>query len=176
VNPGSYQGTGGGFESGRGNYQSSGWGGGMSSGYTGHVGQQSGMSGGMGNYGQTGQTGQRTGRGPKNWTRSDDRIRDDVNERLAFHSDIDASEIEVEVHNGEVTLKGTVDHRQSKRAAEDIADGVHGVKQVHNQIRVESREHATAGTQGSQQGTGSTSNPGSTTSSSSATAGVGAKK
>lgn len=139
----------------------------MSSGYTGNVGAQSGMTGGMGTYGgQMGQ--QRTGRGPKNWTRSDDRIRDDVNERLAYHSDIDASEIEVEVHNGEVTLKGTVDHRHSKRVAEDVADGVNGVKQVHNQIRLEPQEHMSKGTHGSQQS-------GSTTSSSAMTT-AGAKK
>jgi len=84
----------------------------------------------------SGQRGQHYGRGPKGWQRSDDRIRDDIAERLAQHPDVDASEIEIEVHNAEVTLKGNVDSRDSKRAAEDIAEGVFGVRDVQNQIRV----------------------------------------
>jgi hypothetical protein len=80
--------------------------------------------------------GPHAGRGPKGWQRSDERIREDVSERLADHPDIDASEIEVQVNNGEVTLSGTVDQRLNKRLAEDIAEGVSGVRDVHNQIRV----------------------------------------
>jgi BON domain len=90
--------------------------------------------GGMGTYSQRGQF---AGRGPKNWQRSDERIKDDVSERLSDHPDIDASEIEVQVKNAEVILIGTVDHRDSKRLAEDIAQCVSGVKDVHNQIHVE---------------------------------------
>jgi len=94
--------------------------------------------------------GRHTGRGPKGWQRSDDRIREDVNERLTDHPHIDASEIEVKVDNGEVTLSGTVDERQSKRLAEDIAESVSGVREVHNQIRVQQGETANrgAGSQG----------------------------
>lgn len=92
-------------------------------------------SGGMGTYYP--QRGQFAGRGPKNWQRSDERIKDDVSERLTDHPDIDASEIEVMVKSAEVTLSGTVDHRDAKRLAEDIAQNISGVKDVHNQIRVE---------------------------------------
>ena len=49
---------------------------------------------------------------------------------------VDASDIEVEVKDGEVTLKGTVEERWMKRLAEDIAEVVPGVHDVHNQIRV----------------------------------------
>ncbi len=84
----------------------------------------------------SGQRGQHYGHGPKGWQRSDDRIRDDIAEKLAQHPDVDASDIEVEVHNAEVTLKGNVDSRDSKRAAEDIAEGVFGVRDVQNQLRV----------------------------------------
>src|SRR5205085_11361201 len=45
--------------------------------------------------------GQHTGRGPKGYTRSDDRIMEDVCERLTQHGNIDASEITVQVNNGE---------------------------------------------------------------------------
>lgn len=80
--------------------------------------------------------GQYRGRGPKNYTRSDDRIKEDINDRLTDYSYIDASEIEVEVSNGDVTLTGTVDSRYDKRMAEDIAEDVSGVKNVENRIRV----------------------------------------
>lgn len=94
-------------------------------------------SGGMGQY----YGGRHAGRGPKGYQRSDDRIREDINERLTQHPDIDATEIDVVVASGEVTLSGTVDHRRTKRLAEDVAEGVSGVRDVHNQIRVQHAEH-----------------------------------
>jgi HSP20 family molecular chaperone IbpA len=84
-----------------------------------------------------GARGRFAGRGPKNWRRSDERIREDVNERLTEHPDVDATDIEVEVKNGEVTLTGRVDDRASKRIAEYISESVSGVKDVHNQLRIE---------------------------------------
>lgn len=76
------------------------------------------------------------GRGPKGYRRSDDRIRDDVSDRLADDPYVDASDIEVSVQNGEVTLSGTVDSRQARRRAEDIAESVSGVSYVQNNLRV----------------------------------------
>lgn len=76
------------------------------------------------------------GRGPKGWKRSDDRILEDVHERLADDPQVDASEIEVRVENGEVTLNGTVDSRQAKRRAEDCAESVSGVTHCQNNLRV----------------------------------------
>src|SRR5215217_4567696 len=52
------------------------------------------------------------GRGPKNWRRSDERIREMVNERLTDHDDVDATDIEVSVQDAEVTLTGTVTSRR----------------------------------------------------------------
>jgi hypothetical protein len=76
------------------------------------------------------------GRGPKGYTRTDDRIREEVCERLSRDDDVDASEIEVLVQNGEVTLEGTVQTRSMKHQAEDLADDVTGVSDVHNRLRV----------------------------------------
>lgn len=76
------------------------------------------------------------GKGPKNWVRPDARIRDEVCELLANDPEIDASEIEVTVKDGEVTLEGVVDDRRTKRLAEHILDDVLGVKDVHNRLRV----------------------------------------
>jgi osmotically-inducible protein OsmY len=77
-----------------------------------------------------------SGRGPKNYQRSDARINEDVCDRLCESSEVDASEIEVSVSGGEVTLSGTVFDRNDKRRAEDLAEQVSGVREVHNNLRV----------------------------------------
>jgi osmotically-inducible protein OsmY len=84
--------------------------------------------------------GRYAGRGPRGYQRSDERIREDLNERLTAHDMIDATDIECRVQNGEVTLTGFVDSRAAKRAAEDLAEDVSGVREVHNQLRI--RSHA----------------------------------
>jgi osmotically-inducible protein OsmY len=76
------------------------------------------------------------GRGPKNFKRSDDRIRELINDKLTDDWQIDASDIEVSVLNGEVTLTGFVVDRNQKRKAEDLAESVAGVTQVENRIKL----------------------------------------
>lgn len=76
------------------------------------------------------------GKGPKNYQRSDERIREEVCERLTMDHDVDASDVEVTIAESRVTLSGTVPDRHSKRLAEDIAESVVGVKDVDNQLRV----------------------------------------
>ena len=80
--------------------------------------------------------GRHRGRGPKGYQRSDERIRDDVSDRLTDDPHIDASDIEVTVQNREVTLSGMVQSRFEKRHAEDIAESVSGVAHVQNNLRV----------------------------------------
>ena len=94
--------------------------------------------------------GQFTGRGPKGYQRSDERITEDINEALTQHPELDASEIEVKVQNGQVTLNGMVSERHYKRIAEDGAERCSGVHDVRNEIRVQ-REQGMEDTQGSQQ-------------------------
>jgi hypothetical protein len=84
------------------------------------------------------QFGQFAGRGPKGYQRSDERIREDVSDRLMEHPELDASGLEVHVKAGVVTLTGDVDSRWAKRQAEDIAEGVGGVRDVMNQLSVRS--------------------------------------
>jgi len=83
-------------------------------------------------------------RGPKGYTRSDERIREDISDRFAEQSYVDPSDIEVRVSNGEVTLSGTVEFRTEKFVAEELADDVSGVTEVHNQLRLR-REQPTRG-------------------------------
>jgi len=76
------------------------------------------------------------GRGPKGYHRSDGRIHEDVCERLTEHPSIDASDIEVNVSNGDVTLTGQVESRAVKHLTEVMVETVSGVKDVHNQLRI----------------------------------------
>ena len=75
-------------------------------------------------------------RGPKGYRRSDERVADDICERLSVSPEIDSSEVTLHVHDGEVTLEGTVPQRYMKHAIEDMAVDCPGVKDVHNRIRV----------------------------------------
>ncbi|MGN6549105.1 MAG: BON domain-containing protein [Pararhizobium sp.] len=80
------------------------------------------------------------GKGPRGYKRSDERIREDVSDRLTDEAQLDPSEVEVIVHDGEVTLQGQVAKRFEKRLAEDWAETVSGVVHVQNNIRVRQRE------------------------------------
>ena len=74
--------------------------------------------------------------GPKNYQRSDERIREDICERLWHDPHLDVGDVSVEVANGTVGLEGTVPHRHMKHRIEDIAASAVGVKDVENRIRV----------------------------------------
>jgi osmotically-inducible protein OsmY len=76
------------------------------------------------------------GKGPKNFMRTDDRIKELINDKLTDDWQIDASDIEVTVHGTEVKLTGYVSDRNQKRKAEDLAHDVYGVTHVENLIRI----------------------------------------
>lgn len=117
---------------------------------------------GAGGFGQGSFQGQGHGQGfrgvgPRNYQRSDERVREDVHDRFTDDPFLDASDINVQVQGGVVTLTGTVPDRVQKRRAEDLADSVRGVKDVHNQITISQQ-----GQQGQVQGqTGPTATSGS---------------
>jgi hypothetical protein len=110
-----------------------------------------------------------SGKAPKGYTRSDERLHEDINERLMHDPNIDPSDIEVKVEKGEVTLSGIVDSRHDKFEIEELVDRVMGVKEVNNNIKVDrgsksrsgsgadssgmSTGGATAGTKSSSDGT-----------------------
>jgi hypothetical protein len=76
------------------------------------------------------------GMGPRGYQRSDERIRDEIYERLTRHGGLDARDIDFQVQDGEVTLSGRVNNRQAKHMAEELVYGVLGVKDVHNELRL----------------------------------------
>jgi osmotically-inducible protein OsmY len=80
--------------------------------------------------------GRYSGVGPRGYRRSDDRIEEDVNDRLTWHGEIDATDIQVDVNDGIVTLKGEVNSRYEKRMAENVAENVSGVWDVNNNLRI----------------------------------------
>ncbi|WP_395667257.1 BON domain-containing protein [Methylocella sp.] len=77
-----------------------------------------------------------SGVGPKNYRRSDERIREDVSDRLSDDPYVNAEDIEVAASNGEVTLTGAADDRDQRRRAEIVAERVSGVSHVQNNLRV----------------------------------------
>lgn len=76
------------------------------------------------------------GKAPKNATRPDARVHEDVCDALTYHGELDASDIDVQVKDGEVTLEGTVADRRSKHVAEEVCERVLGVTDVHNRLRI----------------------------------------
>jgi Flp pilus assembly secretin CpaC len=67
---------------------------------------------------------------------------------------VDASDVEVNVSNCEVTLSGTVDNREERRRAEDCAEHVSGVTHVQNNLRVKQARNQQNQQGGQQQGGG----------------------
>jgi hypothetical protein len=77
-----------------------------------------------------------TGVGPKNFTKSDKAIEDDVCETLWRNGNVNARDIEVKVDNGIVTLKGYVDSRHQKKQAEAVIENLFGVLDVFNELTI----------------------------------------
>jgi osmotically-inducible protein OsmY len=111
-----------------------------------------GASAGYGQYRTSYREGPHTGKGPKGYKRSSENLKEQVCDHLERNGDLDASEIEVEVKDCEVTLSGKVSCREDKRDAERCAESVDGVKDVHNRLNVDT---SMAGRSQSGQDTGS---------------------
>jgi len=88
------------------------------------------------------------GRGPKGYQRSDDRISDEAHQRLTDDAWLDATEINVSVSAGEVTLSGSVDSREAKHRAERVVEDISGVKHVQNNLRVTAGNYFTTAGRG----------------------------
>jgi hypothetical protein len=114
-------------------------------------GQQSGSTwggqmGGGGSSTYAGRFGQRSSmrRGPKGYERSDERLKEDICERMYTSTECDTSEVSVDVKSGVVTLEGTVEDRRSKFMLEEMVDNVPGVKDVENRLRIQRGEGSSA--------------------------------
>ncbi|UVI40094.1 BON domain-containing protein [Qipengyuania spongiae] len=96
------------------------------------------------------------GRGPANYQRSNEKLLEDVCERLTHDPRVDATNINVTADNNEITLDGTVTSRAAKRRAEDCAHDISGVNHVQNNLRVDdsSDRYGGFGSTGTGTGTG----------------------
>ncbi|PCC73788.1 BON domain-containing protein [Nannocystis exedens] len=80
--------------------------------------------------------GRYVGCGPRSYRRSDARIAEDINEALTWHPDIDASEVEVAVEQGNVTLTGLVYDPQTRRLIVELALQTAGVAELDDRLSV----------------------------------------
>lgn len=93
--------------------------------------------------------------GPKGYQRSDERLKEDISERLMQSHQIDCSDVSLEVRGGKVSLEGSVPSRHMKHAIEDLVDACPGVQDIDNRVRVASA--LTRPTSQSQSGGGASS-------------------
>lgn len=77
------------------------------------------------------------GKGPRNYQRSDERILEDIYDRISGAWSLDASEVEIEVRNGVVQMSGRVADRSVRHRLEDIAEGILGVMSIENRISIQ---------------------------------------
>jgi hypothetical protein len=77
-----------------------------------------------------------SGKGPRGYRRSDEKIYEQSCETLWRSPHVDPSEIEVSVQDGIIKLKGTVHKREFKRWAERLLDNIPGVVDIQNEIKV----------------------------------------
>lgn len=91
------------------------------------------------NFGFAPAGGPHRGKGPRGYTRADDRILDDLHHRLERDGELDARDIEMEIRSGEATLRGSVETMEMRWRAERIAQSINGIAHVTNDLRVRRR-------------------------------------
>jgi osmotically-inducible protein OsmY len=77
------------------------------------------------------------GKGPRGWTLRDERLIEEVSDRLMEDRLLDARHIEVSASAGVVTLAGDVPGASDVAHAEMLVRGTAGVLDVVNRLRVE---------------------------------------
>jgi hypothetical protein len=102
------------------------------------------------------------GKGPKGYVRSDERLKEELSDRLMRDFEVDASDITIDVRNGVATLTGSVINRQTKHYVEDLAERCVGVRDVENRLTVRPRASKPQGGSGSLGGGDGSSTPSAT--------------
>lgn len=76
------------------------------------------------------------GKGPKNWHISDEKLKEKVSEILLHSHEVDPSELEIEVKDKVVTLKGYISSKGMRDVAEDLILSIPGVEDVFSQLKI----------------------------------------
>jgi osmotically-inducible protein OsmY len=74
--------------------------------------------------------------GPRVRRKTDDSLAREIHEILTADPELDATDVEVVVEGGAVTLSGEVEHPDAKLLAEELTESVSGVRLVHNRLVV----------------------------------------
>ncbi|HZB27735.1 MAG TPA: BON domain-containing protein [Gemmatimonadales bacterium] len=74
--------------------------------------------------------------GLRSYRRPDESLAREIHEILTKDPELDATEIEVEVEGGAVTLTGEVESSDAKLLAEELVESTPGVREVHNRLRI----------------------------------------
>jgi osmotically-inducible protein OsmY len=69
---------------------------------------------------------------------NDDRLREEIEQRLASTLVADPVDVAAVVRDGDVVLEGTVEDATQRTATEDCVRGVRGVRRVENRLRLRS--------------------------------------
>jgi osmotically-inducible protein OsmY len=81
-----------------------------------------------------------TNSGQRARRKSDESLRHEIREILTADPELEATDIEVEVEGGAVTLRGAVVDPDTRLLAEELVESLAGVREVHNRLRVEREE------------------------------------
>ena len=81
-----------------------------------------------------------TNSGPRSRRKSDENLTQEIREILTADPELEATDIEVEVEGGAVTLRGAVVDSDARLLAEELVESLSGVREVHNRLRVEREE------------------------------------
>jgi osmotically-inducible protein OsmY len=76
------------------------------------------------------------GGGQRPRRKTDDSLAREIHEILTTDPELDATDIEVVVEGGAVTLSGEVEHPDAKLLAEELTESIAGVRLVHNRLVV----------------------------------------
>lgn len=77
-----------------------------------------------------------TGRGPRGWKISDDKLKERVSEVLLHSHEVDPSSLEVVVEDRVVYLKGSIKSKGMRRVAEDLVGSIPGVIDVFSELKI----------------------------------------
>lgn len=82
------------------------------------------------------QTNLHSQRDQQGYRRSDERIREIITDLIEAEKSIDGRDVDVRVHNGEVSVRGYVPDDDARRKIQTIIDRVPGIRDVSNSLRV----------------------------------------
>jgi osmotically-inducible protein OsmY len=75
--------------------------------------------------------------GPRGRRRTDESLAEEIREILTADPELEATDIEVEVEGGAVTLRGLVVDSDARLLAEELVETLPGVREVHNRLEAD---------------------------------------